>query len=199
MTGSNQVSPIDGAFVKMLCSDHPEERQKAWALLYQQCYPQVRSILLRNGADLDEVRDLFHDALVALLKNLKENKFESRSSVATYLCGICFKMYCKKCHKDGKKIGAELEFWQAEMLSPSYDPTRDLLWDRIATALMGKLKAECRDILVEFYFNKRSMKELVEQFNVSTEQAAKNKKMRCLGYLRDLVENSHINPQLQEI
>jgi RNA polymerase sigma factor (sigma-70 family) len=198
MTLSNSGSSFDGELVQMLCSNDPVDRQRAWAKLYRQCYPQVRSLVLNKGGKVEDVGDLFHDALIALLKNLQEKKFEFRASVSTYLYGICYKLFCKKFQKAVRKQDVELAFWESLSLDSDYDPTRDILWDRVASALMGKLKPECREILVEFYFNKRSMRELQSHFNVNSEQAVKNKKMRCLNYLRALIENTDINPEIQE-
>ncbi|MEJ1241855.1 sigma-70 family RNA polymerase sigma factor [Chryseolinea sp. T2] len=182
----------------MLCSDNPTELQKAWNQLYLRCYPQIRSLILKKGGTLDEAHDLLQDALTALLVNLRENKFESRASVSTYLYGICFRLFCKRFHKLNKKLTAELEFWNDQILASDYDPERDIMWDRVATALMDKLGPECREVLVEFYFNNKSMRELQARYDVNSEQAMKNKKMRCLKYLRDLIDLSDLNPEIKK-
>jgi hypothetical protein len=59
---------------------------------------------------------------------------------------------------------------------------------------MTELNDDCRRILVEYYFNSRSMEELKVMFDVNSVQAAKNKKWRCLNYLKRIFESKSIIP-----
>ena len=60
--------------------------------------------------------------------------------------------------------------------------------------LMNELEKDCRDILTEYYFNKKTMAELKDLFNVNSIQAAKNKKWRCMNYLTKLFKEKGVKP-----
>jgi hypothetical protein len=88
---------------------------------------------------------------------------------------------------------------EADFVSLHDDDTKYLLNVELVGKLMGELKDECRDILIEYYYNNRSMAELKDIFNVNSIQAVKNKKYRCLGYLVKIFKNKGINfPHLME-
>ena len=63
---------------------------------------------------------------------------------------------------------------------------------------MNELSDDCRDVLTEFYFNKRSMAELMEMFNVNSIQAAKNKKWRCLNCLARMFREKGFLPVVDQ-
>jgi predicted DNA-binding protein YlxM (UPF0122 family) len=64
----------------------------------------------------------------------------------------------------------------------------------MVTVLMDELQDDCQKILIEYYFNNRSMAELMEMFNVNSVQATKNKKWRCLTYLERLFKEKGVTP-----
>jgi hypothetical protein len=48
----------------------------------------------------------------------------------------------------------------------------------------------CKSILSGYYFEKRSMKELLLITNYENEQVLRNKKSKCMKYLKDLILNN---------
>ena len=54
--------------------------------------------------------------------------------------------------------------------------------------LMTELKEDCQKLLLGFYYERKSMKDLMEIFKLGSEQAAKNKKLRCMDSLIRLVK-----------
>jgi len=64
----------------------------------------------------------------------------------------------------------------------------------VLTILMNELKDDCREVLTEYYYNNRTMEELKSVLNVNSIQAAKNKKWRCLTYLKRLFAEHSIIP-----
>jgi RNA polymerase sigma factor (sigma-70 family) len=192
--GSSDFSH-DRELIAMVCSTEKGERDKAWEKIYRDNYVTIRALVKRMKGEPEDFTDIYHDALLSLMRNIEQKKFEYRSTISTYLYRICVNHCFKKFNLDARTLQAEKEFGEKLGLEGDYDMQRDALWNRISSILASELREECREILVKFYFEGQSMKQLQEYFNVNSEQAAKNKKMRCLNYLRRAVENADINPE----
>jgi len=54
------------------------------------------------------------------------------------------------------------------------------------------MNCACKKILILFYYENRSMKEIAEIMNLANDKVAKNKKNRCLNKLRSLAQQSSI-------
>jgi RNA polymerase sigma factor (sigma-70 family) len=168
---------------RMLFSHDLAEKERAWETLYRTGYPAVRDFVKRNsGSDQDAI-DLFQDTLVIFHRNLLEGKFRGESTINTYLFSISRNLWFKELDRKQKYTVLPETF---EDSPATEDCDVYLINEKIVTLLLKELKAECRDILVEYYFNQKSMNELKEIFGVNSVQAAKNKKYRCLGYLQRL-------------
>jgi len=61
--------------------------------------------------------------------------------------------------------------------------------------VVGKLGETCRKILLLFYYENLSMKEILEATDYETEQVVRNKKYKCLKQLEQMV---NANPALKQ-
>lgn len=65
-------------------------------------------------------------------------------------------------------------------------------------ALLEHLGENCKQILMQFYYEERSMKEIVATTAYENEQVVRNKKSKCLKKLADMLrERPYLVEQLQ--
>jgi len=57
--------------------------------VYRKCRDYCIKFLVNNGADTEKAADLFQDAIIVFYEKVKNQDFELRSSVQTYLNSIC--------------------------------------------------------------------------------------------------------------
>jgi DNA-directed RNA polymerase specialized sigma24 family protein len=62
--------------------------------------------------------------------------------------------------------------------------------ERIIQVVLKTLGEECRKILVLFYYQGLSIKEILKQVNFASENSLKNKKVKCMKALRELVQST---------
>ena len=62
-------------------------------------------------------------------------------------------------------------------------------------ALMDELGETCKRILLMFYYEDLSMKEMLQQLNYENEQIVRNKKYKCLKQLEKMISD---NPSLKQ-
>ena len=95
----------------------------------------------------------------------------------------------KECARKQKQSVAE-----AESILVTQEDIDYLINVEVVSLLMNELQEDCRSILIEYYYNNRSMAELKEIFNVNSIQVAKTKKWRCLNYLKRLFIEKGVVP-----
>lgn len=184
----------DRSLVQQLQSKKPGERDQAWEFVYKTYYPIIRDSICRNSGNKDDATDIFQDGLLILHRNLDNGTFRGDASIKTYIFSICRNLWLKELKKRKQYDNLEAE------IDPALDPhamQNYFINVEIVGLLLNELKEDCRKILIEYYFNNRSMAELKEMFNVNSVQAAKNKKFRCMSYLIKICKERRIVPTLR--
>ena len=159
-----------------ILSEDRRKQKDSLEELYSKCYPKISRLIIRNGGSAEDALDVFQDGVLALYRNLKNGSFNNRSSLTNYLYSICKNRWYDHQRIIIKSRGfdnSKIDYSQSE---PLID--RDKLHN-----CMKLLEVDCQNILIEFYYQKVSLKELAIRFNYSSVQVAKNKKARCLKYL----------------
>jgi RNA polymerase sigma factor (sigma-70 family) len=183
------VITSDKDLCRQLLSDDSGLADKGWRYIYRIHYPMIRTLILQNSGTEDDAIDIFQDALLIFNKNIKNGTFREESSIKTYLFGICKNLWLREIQikKRAQTIPPNLQ----DNDSDDLEYLRNI---EKVTLLLEQLQADCKKILVEFYYHNRSMGELKDLFQLNSIQATKNKKWRCLSYLiRMFKENGNIN------
>lgn len=158
-------------------------------MVYRSYYPMVRDMIRKHNGTDDDARDVFQDGLLILNRNLADGNFRNESTLGTYLFCICRNLWFKEYNRRSNE-----SMLQPELVIEMQQSFDYLINVEIVTLLMNELGDDCRRILTEYYYNKRSMAELKDMFNVNSIQAAKNKKWRCLNYLERLFKEKGVTP-----
>lgn len=172
------------ALIDQLRSADPELSGKGWRYIYKNLFPMVRELVFKHQGSENDAIDVFHDGLMILNRNLKNGTFREESSVKTYIYSICRNLWLKEIGKRQKQSDGEAEF-----VHDLQEETRYIHHVEVVSRLMNELQEDCRTILTEYYYNRKSMDEIRQLFRLNSVQAAKNKKWRCLGYLMKLFKD----------
>ena len=178
-----------------LLSKNNTKKDQAWELLYKTHYPMVKEMILKNSGTVSDATDLFQDGLMVLHRNISNGSFRGESSLKTYLYSICKNLWLKELERRARRaISSQDLLNDPSMMTGTDDDLGYLIDTQVIELLIAELQEDCRSILVEYYYNNKSMAELKEIFNVGSIQAAKNKKWRCMGYLVRLCKERGIKP-----
>jgi len=181
----------DAKLVSMMKSEKPEERREALTYIYNNYFQNIRSLVTRNSGSTTDAEDIFQEGVVILYENILLGKYKGRSSIMTYLYVICKNTWLKEIQKRRLPIVNIMELYNrgVDITEESGTELAPDCKQRINAAL-DKLDPDSKRLLIEFYYNNRSMKELKKIFNLGSEQAAKNKKLRSLKKLITILETS---------
>lgn len=179
-----------------LQSSVPKENEEGFLLLYDCLYEKVQAYVLRNRGDETEARDIFQESLLVLYKLAKQGRLAEVENAEAYLYTICRNRWLRYSQSRGKTVEITENHHTIPVdevtVTRIIDQERQQLLDR----LLQSLGEVCYKILIYFYYEKKSMKEILDLMPFKTEQVIKNKKSNCLKKMRALLEEY---PQLKEM
>lgn len=161
--------------------------------LYEKNYHKVEQFVLKNQGTQQHAKDIFQEAFIAMWNNVHADKFVPKGATALdgYLYSIArnkWKDYLRSGHfkkmvSENKEEGIQKKFVQEVEEENGEDPKM-----KKTLAAFSMLSAECKSLLTQFYFEKRSLKEIAEVFQIGN-ASLRNKKYRCMQSLRELAFN----------
>jgi RNA polymerase sigma factor (sigma-70 family) len=169
--------------------------------IYRQYSEATGSLIRQYGASEQDADDIFQETVVAFIDVVKKGKFRMEASVRTFLASIArnywFNELKKRDRSDHRnkifEIGRGKDEADTSELIVEMEKKRQL------RELVDRLGESCRKVLLMFYYENMSMKEMLEHLPYENEQVIRNKKYKCLQQLMGLIkEDPALARQLQE-
>ena len=140
------------------------------------------------------MEDVFQEALVVFDRNIRENKFEAKSSLTTYLISIMKWMVLGHQRKAKDVIEFKPDLVSDIMESPEFE----MISNEKKSALdeiLEKIDSRCRELLTHYKLD-YSMKEIASIMGFSSPEMAKKQAYRCREKLRNVMKS---NPKYLQI
>ena len=161
-----------------------------------------------NGIDIDEIKDIYHDAVLVLYDKAKTGNFELTCSIQTYLNSICRNQLLNRFKHTGKVIPfpdspePDGNNDNSEYLPGIKDwlPYSDFSingeddsesGERIRAIMKGlevmkSSKGNCHELLSLVYWKNNTMQQIANVLDYKDEQNAKNKAYKCREKLKEI-------------
>lgn len=137
----------------------------------------------RLGCDQELAKDIYQQSILIFYENIQSGRLTLLTSqVKTYLFSIGRNKYYEAVREQKKSDDFKPEDIDDESLPEE-------LLQKVETNL-ERLGEPCRSLLVEYYYHKRSMEQLVVMFDYKNADSAKNQKYKCLERLRKLMKEN---------
>lgn len=159
---------------------------------YTNNYSKVEVYVLQNSGTVAHAKDIYQEAFLAVWKNIKNDKFEAKSESAIngYLIKIAKNKWLDTLRS--KKFKSTMSIDKNSHLTIADQENNSTADDNLGeNRLQGVMQAfnelgdGCKDLLMQFYFEKKSMKEIAEVLNLDA-ASVKNKKYRCMQKLKEI-------------
>jgi len=161
--------------------------------VYRKCRDYCIKFLVNNGADTEKAADLFQDAIIVFYEKVKNQDFELRSSVQTYLNSICRNQWLTHL-RDNKEVFVKdpETFEYVNNLTDWFDEYEDERQNRIekikiALQQMESNGGNCKELLMLFFYEKKKMEEIAAHFGYTNADNAKAQKYKCQERLKKMV------------
>lgn len=178
------VSEIDNFLLKGLLAGNSE----AFERLYEDYFPVISKMIVKNSGSIEEAQDIFQEAVVILYDKISQNDLKLTSQLRTYLYAICHRLWLKELNSRNKKM-QDLHSSEIEIVSIEEDIEMHHIINHrfeVMESSLSSLGNPCENILRDFYLNNLSMQEISEKFGYSNADNAKNQKYKCLQRLKKL-------------
>ena len=184
------MSNVHGKEDAGLLEDLRRDPERTLAVLYSK-YKQVFMGYVRKfGGRSEDHVEVYHDSLLAFYDIWLDGRYDTtRASISTLLCAIGKNKLLTRLGKQQKHIE-----WTE--LTPLMD-TPDEEYAAPEEALLGRVEQVmdvlgegCKDIIVLFYYQRCSVKDIVERLKYKNENVVKAHKSRCMKRLKELVQST---------
>lgn len=141
------------------------------------------------GLSRENAMDAYTDAILKLIRQVRDGKFRGESKLSTYFYKI---FYFTAVDISRKKTTHEMEIdlnslSQRETLVFEALSSKQHLEDlNLKMQMLGK---ECKSILIDWAYGHYSMKEIALRNTLKNEESARSMKYKCLKKLKSLMRN----------
>jgi RNA polymerase sigma factor (sigma-70 family) len=163
---------------------------QAFSLLYREHYPVIRSFITNNSGSEEDAADIFQDALIVLYDKVRDETFELKCALKTFIYSICRNLWLKKLNGKKQDVVKTEAFSSIELEPNIADILEDTEQSRLITKYLQRIGGDTEKILVHFYFDGMKTEEVTQRMGYANEQVTRNKKSRCLKKLRGLLLES---------
>jgi RNA polymerase sigma factor (sigma-70 family) len=159
--------------------------------LYRRYSDLVSSFLINYGASEQDADDVFQETVIAFINIVQQGKFRMEASIKTFLVSVARNIWR---NEQKKRMRTDFREQRFESGRPqSEDGINEWINEsekkRQLRDLVYKLGEPCRKLLMLFYYESLSMKEILNYLPYENEQVVRNKKYKCLQQLTEIMKN----------
>ncbi|MDQ6609143.1 MAG: sigma-70 family RNA polymerase sigma factor [Bacteroidota bacterium] len=168
--------------------------------IYRQHFDLLSRYVLNNSGNEQDAEDIFQEVVVAFINLVKAGKFRGESSIKTFLFSLNKNIWLNELKRKGRASVREEKYnRQNDQNEPTVDIAMELRHTRKELMqTLERLGENCKTILLLYYFENKSMKEILESLPYENEQVVRNKKSKCLKKLEAIItENKALYQQLK--
>ena len=163
--------------------------------LYREHYGLLEQYVLQNQGSRSDAEDIFQETMVAFIRQVEEGKFRAESSIRTFLYALNRNIWLNELKKRGRSHLREERFAAGEeKLQLAIDGILEQQEHNMELMRsIQNLGDSCKKILLLFYYEQRPIREILSVVPYQNEQVVRNKKMKCLKKLEEMVRaNGHM-------
>jgi RNA polymerase sigma factor (sigma-70 family) len=164
---------------------------EAILFLYREYSQMVSSFLINYGANEQDADDVFQETVIAFVDIVQKDKFRMEASIKTFLVSVARNIWRNEMKKRQRTDFRELRFESGR--AQSEDGINDWINEsekkKQLRDLVFKLGEPCQKLLMLFYYENLSMKEILNYLPYENEQVVRNKKYKCLQQLTEIMKS----------
>ena len=169
-----------------------DQDNNAVLYLYQTYFGPCLHYVTTNNGSHEDAEDIFQEVVVAFIYLVRQNRFRGESSIKTFLYALNKNLWLNELKRRGRAVKREEKY---EMQADRNLAKADLMIEQKEAYLqlmeiIEELGEKCKQILLMFYYENQSMKEIMHSTNYENEQVVRNKKYKCLKKLEEKLTTS---------
>lgn len=181
---------MDKYTLQSFVNDLKKDSRKLFEFIYKNYYPPVRTFVIKLKGNEQDAKDVFQDAVMAIIRNANEKKLENRDILfQTYLIAICKHIWYNQLRQPEKETLNESdladEYGFDEELMKTVDETTER---QIYQSNFKKLDKICQKIL-KYHLKKMPDKKIARKARIKNPGYLKKKKHLCKEKLIKMIKD----------
>ena len=164
-----------------------KESNDALTFIYNKHKKYCLNFMKTMFDEMDEINDIYHDAIVAFYEKVQNPSFSLSCSIQTYLNSVCRNQVLLRLKKRNKQAFMRINTGDEDFLESISDLVDESILiknDRInvLVEVLTEMKigaSKCHEILTRFWFENQSMAKIAYYMEYTNADNAKNQKSRC--------------------
>jgi RNA polymerase sigma factor (sigma-70 family) len=157
--------------------------------LYAEHLDNLTHFIRKNSGNQQDAEDVFQETIMVFVDLVQRGKFRGESSIKTFLYAIARNLWLNAMKKRNRMFirdtgSYEISDDQATDLQQAIIKSES---KRAVLDFIGQLGETCKKVLISYYYEDRSMKEICEQMRYESEQVVRNQKYKCMKKLIDWI------------
>jgi len=153
-------------------------------LLYKKNFRMVVNYIQKNSGTEEEAKDIFQESIVVFWQKAGSGNLIMTSKISTYIFSISQNLWRKELDRKGRNSGEMVEL--SEVME--HDKEEKI---KIIHESLRQIGDTCRDILVYYYFEDRSMNDIAEIMGFANSDTVKSKKYKCKQELDKYIRENY--------
>ena len=158
--------------------------------IYRLHFPSLTWYVMNNSGTREDAEDIFQEVIIAFIRLVQENKFRGEASIGTFLYSMNRNAWLNELKRRSRALVREERFETGK--DTQIVDISHFIADRESKSqlhnLIVQLGENCQKILTLFYFEERSLKDILTSLDYENEQVVRNKKYKCMKQLREMID-----------
>ncbi len=172
-----------------------EHNEKVIYYIYEENYRIIKQLVRTNNGNDEDADDIFQEAIMVIYRKIKEGTLNLYVSFGTYLYAVAKKIWQNELKRRMQKT---CSIDNCENLQDEDDVIINLIKNekhKLVWKHFEKLSKDCQKI-IRMFIDGHTISEVTRIMNYSSEQHAKNRRLRCKNSLITSIIN---DPQFKEL
>jgi RNA polymerase sigma factor (sigma-70 family) len=165
--------------------------------IYREYFDGLSWYVFNNNGSRQDAEDIFQEVVIDFIDLVQKDKFRGESTIKTFLFSLTRHLWLNELKRRNRALAREEKYQKGQVESAA--DVGDLIGDREAKqqvmGLVAQLGETCKKILVMFYYENASIKDMLEVLDYENEQVVRNKKYKCMKQLEEIIAG---NPALKQ-
>lgn len=162
--------------------------------IYRLYFDSLSWYVMNNSGNLQDAEDVFQEVVVSFVDLVQKDRFRGESSIKTFLYSLNRHTWLNELKRRGRALAREEKYERGQ---PQSQPDVNVVIAGRETTnqlvkLMDLLGETCKKILLLFYYENRSITEILETLHYENEQVVRNKKYKCLKQLEKMMDDNPV-------
>ena len=181
----------DTEIINLLQAADTRKNDEGLRILYTLFFPSISYFIRENSGKPEDAEDIFQEAILVLFNQIKKRELVLTCQLKTYFYSICRNLWLKAIKKQKiKRIDIQDKEVFVNIESSTFRSIEVNEEKQAMLELLKQLGEDCQKVLMYFYYERLQMKEIAIRMSFANDQVARNKKVKCLKQLTNIMDSS---------